>query len=257
MHEHQHLTDDYHWPWLDESKQLSAKNANKFLLGARIDYQVSANYAWESARILTEIIMRDPKDLWGAIKMMKLQELKEEFCGMCHNNGCKRCAEGHELIKPKDSDIMRHKTLHRFKNQAAEKVWKLAHNILEYHSGDARNIWRNKEPIAIMERLADVGFRFEQSNMIVGALIDTGHITGKSKMYASINVHRVLGRVFVGGDVLPDEAHRLADDIELGNAWKIDGVLYALGQKVCKNKNPHCQECFLKPKCKYYNDNST
>lgn len=253
----QGMTDNYEWPWLGESRQLSAKDANKFLLGACIDYQISADKAWDSARILTETIMRDPHDLWNVIRKMGLQRLKDEFGGVCRPKECNRCAAGHQLIKPKDSNSTRHGTLHRFKNQAAEKVWKTTHAVLERHGGDARKIWKGRQPADVLDRLAAVGLGPNMSNMVVGALLDTEQINGESKLKADLNVCRVLGRVFAGEKVTPDEAHRIAETVEPGGTWNIDGVLYALGRETCTAKEPDCQGCFLKAECEYYNRNTT
>ena len=60
------------WPWLTEISATGRSSrdkilANKFMLGAILDYQICAEKAWENARRLAEDILGDPKQLWIAI----------------------------------------------------------------------------------------------------------------------------------------------------------------------------------------------
>lgn len=250
--ENRDITDGYHWPWLGGPGRLSMRHANKFLLGACIDYQIRADKAWENAGILAETILGDPDDLWAAIRKVGFQKLRNVFGGEHKANGCRRCAEGHQLVRSKDSDIPRHTSLHRFKNQAAKRVWNVTQIVLKCYGGDARKIWNDRPADAVHDRLVGVGLGTNLSHMVVGALLDTKQIKGRGKLKADLNVCRVLGRVFFGEQVTPEEAHRIAGTIESDNAWSIDGQLYALGQENCSVTNPNCLGCFLQTKCEYY-----
>ena len=90
------------------------RRANKFLLGARIDYGIKADWAWESAEILSEIVLGDPDDLWSAIASMGLDELEVVFKGKHVDEGCLRCAAGHQIRVNSASSgaVKRHKMFH-------------------------------------------------------------------------------------------------------------------------------------------------
>jgi len=60
-------TDRMFWDWLLPDVSPSMKDANKFLLGCILDYQMRAEQAWSNARRLAEGILADPDDLWDAI----------------------------------------------------------------------------------------------------------------------------------------------------------------------------------------------
>ena len=50
---------DYSWQWLSGLPgSVDKKEANKFLLGARIDYGIPADRAWKNAEILAETVLQ-------------------------------------------------------------------------------------------------------------------------------------------------------------------------------------------------------
>ena len=239
----------FRWHWLDELGPVDMRRANKFLLGASIDYQISAEAAWDNASILAEVILSDPDNLWAAIDDMGLEGLQRAFGGEHTANGCKRCAEGHQLMR---SDPPRHKMLHRFKNNAAKRVRKMARKILAEYGGDGRKIWSGQSEDNVRDRIADVGFGPELTNMVIGALHDTKQISSGRRLKADSNVRRVLGRVFDGWDVTSERAHDITKSMEKDNAWILDRPLYALGKDVCRAADPDCGRCFLREECEYY-----
>ena len=246
--------EDLEWPWLgDLPGRVDKRRANKFLLGARIDYAIPADWAWDSAGVLADTVLGDPEDLWSAIAGMDLDELRTAFRGEHVGKECRRCAAGHAVVRRSASSGApdRHKAFHMWPNRAAGYVWKMAHIIRDRYGGDARKIWEGQPTSQILQRLTDATFGPELSHMVDGALRDTGQVEGKGRLKADLNVTRVLGRVFTGSKAAPDEAHDIADIMEPGNSWIFDRRLFILGQYVCKSRDPDCPECCLKDECVY------
>ena len=176
--------EDRECPWLaDNTGRVDKQNANKFLLGARIDYVIPADVAWDNAEVLADIVLGDPDDLWSAIDGMGLDALKAAFRGEHLGKACRRCAEGHDIVRrPTPSGAPdRHKTLHMWPNKTAGHVWKMAHVIMDRYGGDPRKLWEGRETGEILSRLTDATFGPELSRMVAGALSDTGQAEGKAE----------------------------------------------------------------------------
>ena len=247
-------SEDLEWPWLaDNTGRVDRQNANKFLLGARIDYAIPAYRAWDNAKVLADTVLGDPDDLWSAIDNMGLDRLKAAFRGEHLGKACRRCAAGHDIVrKPTPSGAPdRHKALHMWPNRAAEYVWQMAHVIMDRYGGDPRKIWEDRETSEILQRLTDATFGPELSRMVAGALGDTGQVEGRGRLKADLNVTRVIGRVFTGSKATPAETHAIADIMESGNSWIFDRRLFILGRYTCTSKDPHCSECCLQEECAY------
>lgn len=245
---------DVNWRWLaDDPGLIDRKGANKFLLGARIDYGIKAGWAWESAGILADTVLGDPDDIWSSISSMTPSMLWAVFRGEHTGEDCRRCAAGHKL-RPKEN---RHKALHMWPKQAAENVQKMSNILSGRYGGDGRQIWQNRTTDEIRCRLRDATFGPQLSNMVVLALIATGHVDGRASLKADLNVNRVLGRVFTGETATPVEAQKMADVMEPGNSHIFDSRLYILGQDICTARRPNCTNCCLKDECEYYDVHRT
>ena len=218
------------WPWLTGVNKVSKRQANKFMLGAIIDYQVPADQAWESARCFAEGALDDPDDLW--------REIVERWTETQWNSHrtWKECA------------------LHRRFPASHRRVREIGLDILRQYDGDARLIWRGQHPHEVfcrLDRLGKSGVGPQLSRMIVGALIDSGQIAGSGQFKADTHVRRLLGRVFDGGKVSESRALQIGENLFPGNSWQIDGVLYFHGKGACAHTNPDCGNCFLTPFCAY------
>lgn len=211
-----------HWPWLSElqGERSDKKSANKFILGAIIDFQISADQAWENARRLSEIEFRDPDDLWETIHAVSESDWRSRF----------------KLYR-----------LHRF-GWAHMRVWKIGREIVQRYGGDARRIWEHQTAAKVLKRLTGMRVGPQISRMIVGALKDTGQIEGLGDLKADLHVRRVLGRLFTGNKVSVQEAHRLARLVARGPTWPLDTKLYRVGQRICRAE-PECKRCDLKLLC--------
>ena len=218
------------WPWLGEchkeNKRLDKIRANKFMLGAILDYQIPSDKARENARRFSEDILGEPKHLWVAITSIEKSYWDSQAA-------------------------FRHYSLHRYPG-AHRRVWRIGKKIVDYYKGDARLIWRGQTPPTVLERLDDeMQVGPELSRMIVGALIDTEQIEGQGDLKADMHVKRVLGRIFSGKETNDKEAHEIANRMVPGNSWELDNPLYQVGKEKCKKNNPLCNECYLNQLCAY------
>lgn len=219
--------DSKFWYWLIPNQSASLKNANKFMLASILDYQMRAETAWENARRLAEDIFNDPDILWHKVTSVSLEEWM-----------AKRIEY----------------SLHRFP-KGHERVWTIGKRIVQQYDGDARKIWEKQSIEATLYRLNDLGVGVQISRMIVGALIDTGQVKGKSDVKVDIHVRRVLGRIFLGHEFSELEESKVIDLARYmypDNPWLLDRPLYLLGKQLCVANNPKCSSCFMQVDCTYY-----
>lgn len=223
--------DEHFWPWLSDlnGRFATKKRADKFLLGAVIDYQMKADTVWENARRFSEDQWNDPKDLWVRISRYSHSEWMREF------------KKFH---------------LHRFP-KAHERVWRVAQVIVTRYDGDARNIWKLRTPEEVLYRLHDMRMGTQISRMVVGALLDTKQISGsrgKSMVCvkADVNVCRVLGRSVYGVQTIdPSSASDLTRIMYPKYPWKLDASLFSIGSEFCRKTRPFCSECPIEARCRY------
>lgn len=203
------------------------RDANKFLLGCILDYQMLAKTAWQNARRLAEEILGDPDDLWEVISSFSLAEW----------NG-------------KRGEY----SLHRFP-KGHERVHTIGTRIAASYQGDARAIWATNIEAALY-RLNDIGVGEQISRMVVGALIDTGHLQGKGDVKADVHVRRVLGRLLNARSFTADQTAQVVDVTRMmhpDNPWLLDRPLYRLGKSLCTATAPECPSCFMNSACAYAN----
>lgn len=216
------------WVWLKPNQPASMKDANKFLLASILDYQIHADTAWGNAKRLSEDVLRDPDKLWHRITSVTLSEW---------------------VSKRKEY------SLHRFP-KGHERVWTIGNRIVQQYYGDARKIWDNQSIDATLYRLNDLRVGEQISRMVVGALIDTGHLKGKGDVKVDVHVRRVLGRAVQGREIPLQETGRVIDltrEMHPDNPWLLDRPLFLLGKQSCEAKKPKCISCFLQSVCTYYN----
>lgn len=213
---------DTNWPGLSElnGQRCDKKSANKFMLGAILDFQITANQAWENARRFAEEELGDPDDLWETIVSSSRSDWRSHFNAY---------------------------RLHRF-GWAHDRVWRIGKEIVDRYDGDARKIWTDQNAEEILCRLLDMRVGPQISRMVVGALWDTGQIDDFGELKADLHVRRVLGRVFKGSKVSAHGAHEIANRIAGGPTWHLDEPLYTIGQRFCKPM-PLCRSCPLDHDC--------
>lgn len=205
---------EYHAPWLDQ-KPLTMKNANKFFLGAIIDYQIGADMAWDNAKRLSEKVLGDPASLWVHITN---SYTKEDWAAK-----------------------WRQFRVHRFP-AAHNRIWRIGYAIVKGYDGDVRNIWQGENAEAVLKKLEGMRCGQEISRMIVGMLITYKQIDGTGDVKADRHVCRVLGRVFAQS-FDPTAARQVARKICPGNPWGIDIALYDIGKWYCLSDWCYCEYC--------------
>ncbi|NMB80864.1 MAG: hypothetical protein GYA14_03510 [Ignavibacteria bacterium] len=218
---------DLRWYRLRKGKSTSKKDANKFILGAIIDYQIPAQQAWDNSERLADEILGDPDNIWEEINKYSHKRWMGKF---------------------------KQFRLHRFP-KAHERIWKIGKRILEKYNGDTRNIWKDHTINNTLSNLLNLGMGKQISSMVIGALIDSHILNGKGDVKADLHVRRVLGRVFRAAEYLArevDQVISLTHSIHKNNPWLLDRGLFLVGKNFCFSKRPLCTECKFKKVCKFY-----
>lgn len=128
-------TGQTHWPFLAPGGHVGLKDANKFMLGAIVDYQIDSDAAWENARRFAEDELGDPKHLWKVIVEQWSEEQwnRDSTWRMCR--------------------------LHQRFPAAHRRVRAIGLGIHEHYGGDARRIWTGQPPAEVLCRLSGLGSR--------------------------------------------------------------------------------------------------
>lgn len=218
-------TDPSGWLWISKPGlvRLSKKRANKYLLACTLDYQMQYVTAWENARRFAEDVLGDPTALWDTITSVPLWLWNRKF---------------------------RAYGLHRFP-KAHERVWKIGKRVVEWYEGDARRIWEHTPTADVLDRLVELGVGEQLSRMAVGGLRDCGWLKGRADVKADSHVMRVLGRVFMGQPMTEDQTIAATRRMHPRDPWLLDGPLWQLGSNRCNVTEPNCEECYLRPRCRY------
>jgi endonuclease III len=215
--------------WLLPSNQrrLSKRNANKFLLGSILDYQIPGHVAWENARRLAEQILDDPTNLWEEVTSTSQSQWKRKW---------------------------REYKLHRFP-AAHERIWRIGKEIVLQYHGDAREIWENQNSEIVRRRLGNLRVGKQLSRMIVGSLIDSGHIRGSGDVKVDRHIRRVFGRLLIGrgfSEHEVDEVTIVTRRMYASNPWLLDWPLFVLATTVCTIRDPKCARCEFRNDCYYF-----
>jgi endonuclease III len=198
------------------------KIANTFLLCCLLDYQISADKAWENGDRLARVL-GNPDDIWAKITSHTEQDWKSRF---------------------------REFRLHRYP-AAHNRLWRIGKEICSYFDGDARKIWQDSSAFDVLCRLNYIGAGEQISRMIVGALRDVGQIKGTGDVKADVHVCRVIGRVFFGEQTNPEAATELTRQLSPNDPWQLDRTLWTIGTSFCHPKAPECPKCYLSAQCAY------
>jgi endonuclease III len=199
--------------------------ANKFLLGCLVDFQTNAESAWIKAYRFVDEIAKRPDEIWLEIADYQKSEWESE-------DNFKRCG------------------LH-WMHSGHNRLWQIAKSICFYFGGDARRIWQDCDAFDALCRLNFIGTGEQISRMIVGALKDSGHISGKCDVKADVYVCRVLGRAILGDEAKPETAVDLARQLHPADPWQLDNPLWHIGKSWCHASSPTCTACDLRVLCKY------
>ncbi len=219
----------YSSTWLlpSSQKRLSKKNANKFLLGSMLDYQIPGHVAWENARRLAERILDDPADLWEEVTSTSQSRWKRKW---------------------------RKYKLHRFP-AAHDRIWRIGKEVVLQYHGDAREIWENQNSEIVLRRLENLRVGKQLSRMMVGSLIDSGHVGGSGDVKVDRHIRRAFGRLLVGrgfSESEVDEVTKVTRRMHPSNPWVLDWPLFVLATTVCTIRDPKCANCEFRTDCSYF-----
>lgn len=218
-----HRSNGMYWPWLANAMP-SKRDANKFLFGCILNYQMPVDKLWSRCANFLEVVLQDPLNLWDTVAATPLDEWL-----------ARTGAAG----------------LHRFKKLAHARVWRIGCRIVTEYGGDARNIWAGCTTAEAAARLDRLGVGPNLSRMTAGALFDVGITKGSSDVKADVHVCRVLGRVVTGQSLPPDEAVNIARMAYPANPWLLDSILFEAGKLHCRPVAPVCGRCVFHPVCAY------
>ena len=184
-----------------------------------------ADRAWHNAARLAETELGDPPNLWETIGNL---------------------AESAWIARRK-----KYLWLHTL-TAAHMRVWRIGCGIRDKYAGDVRRLWRGQSPEDVRDRLNELRLGPQLSRMTIGALIDTGHLTGSGDLKADLHVRRVLGRLLRGSTLSPDEATKVARLMHPMKPWRLDSALYWHGKNICR-ATPRCNNCPLRKECRSFN----
>ena len=153
------------WDWISGGRinsDLDRKRSNQFLLVSILNYQMHPSAVVEKVKDFVRYL-GNPDSLWEEILKLDAQEA-----------------------------IKSHR-LHRFP-KGHERVWRIGQMVVDHYGGDASRIWSlGTDSAEVKRRLSQMRVGEQISNMIVGALYDTGWIEGGGDVKADRHVARLGG----------------------------------------------------------------
>jgi endonuclease III len=218
-----------YWPGLEKGRSASKQEANIFMLGAILDFQMNADTIWDKAEEFAQTTLKNPKNLWHKITRGSLPAWNAKW---------------------------RKYSLHRYP-KGHERVWTIGQRIVSQYDGDARQIWNGQTINEVLRRLNELKVGPQISRMIVGALQDVKILKGKGDVKVDLHVRRVLGRVLEGEGFSPgetDKVTKITGQMHPDNPWLLDSPLFFL--RKCKAEQPECADCYLKAECLYHKNNA-
>ncbi|MBN1168139.1 MAG: hypothetical protein JXA44_13590 [Methanospirillaceae archaeon] len=217
-----------YWEWLSDNTitTISAKDANKFLLGCILDRRAEGIDIWDNTRFVIDDILGDPPRLWHLIREYSPDEWNKQAIIF---------------------DLHPQEKIHN-------AIWHIAGEMIRWYHGDARQIWSDCEqnPREIAHRLKRLGVPPITASMILGALKDEGYVTGPCDVRADAPVARILARLICGMEekLTEYEAVRIARLMYPKDPWVLDRPLYLIGINYCHIK-PACSGCPVHEYCLY------
>jgi hypothetical protein len=229
--QHRNLVEsEYYFPGLEKSNP-SAGDANAFLLGAVMDYQMDADLVWDNAEELANML--GSENLWRKIADMS----EEQLLGL-------RKADGTHFHRYWEAEGNR---------SIAKRMRRIATNMVNRFHGDSRNIWNGRTADEVYNILKhEVRVNLSNSDatmdMIVMALLKYGHIKGTGDVKTDMHVKRVLSRI-TNVELDSREVKLLARRIYPDSPWELDIALYDIGKKYCRPQWPYCDDCPMISEC--------
>jgi hypothetical protein len=213
--------------YLERGVEPTKKNANKFLFGCILDFQMNPDTLWKRTEKFIEEILGDPEDLWNLIDGLTEREWLSKWMPYPVN---------------------------RFKNRGSYKVRRVAKQMVLKYNGDARNLWQGSTQSEALARVQDLVGGVQIPRMIVGLLKDNEQISGTGDVKVDTNVKKVLGRLLRGYEYTTSEEDTVVTETRKlfpSDPWLLDQPLFRLGREICFKDEPDCQVCYLRFHCTF------
>jgi hypothetical protein len=210
--------------WLEGGRDLSRKDANKFLLCSYIAGQWHDSVAARKVKEFVEYELQDPEDLWTEILGLGIGPWRGSF-----------------FTRP----------MHRFPDRH-DGIWTLAEKMVRDYESDARRIWQDQDALRTLDRLReDLAFGPQTSRMAVGGLFDEGLVDGSCDVKADVHVRRVVGRLCAAREFTDGEATVATRELHPHCPWTLDWPLWNIAKDYCKSASPKCSDCPTRTVCTY------
>jgi len=217
--------------------RLSGAVANAFVLGVMLDRSVQAQWAWDAAESMQEML-GDPADIRGLwLRLVRME--KRRLTGYLRYGNGGRVFHRH------------YKTFVRLLPLAAQ-------HVLDEYNGDPRRIWNDTQDVPAVRRRFEAipGIGMALSRMAVLMLArDYGVLGGRAalpQLDVKPDIHVV--RVFRRCGLTPPRATR-DEVIAAAQRWHprfpaaLDAPAFNLGRTWCRPTRPKCGECPLAAAC--------
>ena len=144
----------------------------------------------------------------------------------------------------------------RFPKQAATTILSLATMVVSQFNGNAENIWKKREPGAVLHTLIKIwGVGPGIAHMIVRILVDEFDYDPGPSGFRQINVKAdvQLKKVFYRTGLVDREDDKLcvraACELHPEYPGLLDWPAWEIGRRWCDKNNPNCTECPLDHVC--------
>ncbi len=127
-------------------------------------------------------------------------------------------------------------------------IYRLKSKYIFNASRDIINKFDSKIPETVDDLMKLSGVGIKTANVVVS------NAFGVPAIAVDTHVFRVSNRLgLVNADNVEETEKQLMESIPKERWIKLHHQLIFLGRRICKARNPLCEECVLKTECKYYN----
>jgi endonuclease III len=144
----------------------------------------------------------------------------------------------------------------RFWNHAPRTLKALAQIIMQEKGGDAKSLWLHQRPSdvkATLLRLPNVGPGIANMTVQLIERVYPGELrmqgTAALDIKCDVHTRRVLYRLGVAGQPTDAGALEAARTLHPEHPGKLDGALWYIGHRWCREAGPRCFDCYVSEVC--------